>query len=90
MKTITLQVPDELYEACLYMVQKYGRSAEEWVMEFLLKHTTVSLQRTDEEQRKAARERLRPHAGAQSLGHPTGVDNESIDANLANEYERHS
>jgi len=90
MKTITLQVPDEVYEACLHMAQKYGRSAEEWVMEFLLKHAPVSLQRSDDEQRKAARERLRPYAGAQSLGYPTGVDNESIDTDLASEYERHS
>jgi hypothetical protein len=30
--------------------------------------------------------RLMWHAGAVNLGHPTGVDNESIDADLAQEY----
>lgn len=90
MKTITLQVPDEVYEACVHMAQKYGRSTEEWVMEFLIRHALRSSQGLDEERRRAARERLRRHAGVQSLGFPTGVDIESIDADLASEYERPS
>lgn len=90
MKTITLQVPDEVYEACVHMAQKHGRSTEEWVMQFLLKYVTSFSQDLDDEQRRAARERLRHYAGAQSLGFPTGIDSESIDADLANEYERPS
>lgn len=40
----------------------------------------------DAAQRQAARERLRRHAGAVSLGRATGADNDSIDADLAREY----
>lgn len=35
---------------------------------------------------RAARERFRQHIGAVNLGHPTGADNESIEADLAREY----
>jgi 3-dehydroquinate synthase class II len=38
MKSITLQVPDEVYEACEQMARKYGRTVEECVMEFMLKY----------------------------------------------------
>ena len=33
----------------------------------------------------AARQRLRRHAGAVSIGYPTGAENESIDADLCRE-----
>ncbi|NOT00354.1 MAG: hypothetical protein HOP29_06970 [Phycisphaerales bacterium] len=35
---------------------------------------------------QAARDRFRRHAGAVSLGHATGADNERIDADLGREY----
>jgi len=38
------------------------------------------------EEYEAERQRLRRHAGAVSLGRPTGIDNEAIDADLAREY----
>lgn len=40
-----------------------------------------------EAERKAARERFERHFGAVNLGHPTGVDNEAIDADLARAYD---
>lgn len=55
-------------------------------MEFLLKHGPKPHPKLSDEQRMTARERLRRHAGAQSLGYQTGADNESIDADLASEY----
>lgn len=39
-----------------------------------------------EEAKQAARQRFERHFGAVDLGHPTGVDNEGIDADLAREY----
>lgn len=39
-----------------------------------------------EAERKLADERFERHFGAADLGHPTGVDNESIDADLARSY----
>lgn len=40
-----------------------------------------------EQEQKAARERLQQHFGAVNLGYPTGTDNESIDTDLAREYD---
>jgi hypothetical protein len=40
---------------------------------------------TDAE-KQAARERFERHFGEVNLGHPTGADNQSIDADLAREY----
>jgi hypothetical protein len=37
-------------------------------------------------EKKAARERFERHFGAVNLGHPTGADNEGIDAHLARAY----
>ena len=37
-------------------------------------------------EKQAARERFERHFGSINLGHPTGADNESIDADLAREY----
>lgn len=36
--------------------------------------------------RQAARDRFRRHAGAVSLGHATGADNQRIDADLCQEF----
>jgi len=41
----------------------------------------------DEQAKQAARERFEKHFGAVNLGHPTGADNESIDADLARAYD---
>ena len=39
-------------------------------------------------QAQAAKERFEQHFGEVNLGHPTGADHESIDADLAREYSR--
>jgi hypothetical protein len=46
----------------------------------------VSGHPTTEAEKKAARERFERHFGEVNLGHPTGADNESIDADLARAY----
>lgn len=38
MKTVTIEVPDEVYEACCEIAQKRGRTVEQCVMEFMLKY----------------------------------------------------
>ena len=86
MKTLTIQVPDEVYEACEREAAITGRSVEQCVMEFLLKYGPRPQPKLSEEERRAAMERLMRHAGAQSLGRPTGAHNECIDADLAREY----
>jgi hypothetical protein len=42
---------------------------------------------SDEEQKRAARERFARHFGSVNLGRATGADNESIDADLARAYD---
>jgi hypothetical protein len=86
MKSITLQVPDEVYEACQQMARKYGRTVEECVMEFMLKYGPKPRPKLTEEEARATWERLMRHMGAQHLGYATGADNEGIDADLAREY----
>jgi predicted transcriptional regulator len=85
-KTVTFEIQDEIYEALQKMAVKYGRTTEEMVLEWLAKHARKPRTQLSEQEREAARARLRRHAGAASLGHPTGADNESIDADLAREY----
>jgi hypothetical protein len=41
---------------------------------------------TTEAEKQAARLRFERHFGAVDLGHPTGTDNEAIDADLARAY----
>ena len=86
MKTLTLQVPDEVYEACRQMAKKYGRTVEEFVLEFSLKHRPKLRPPLTKEESETAWEQLRRHRGAEDLGHPSGADNESIDADLVREY----
>jgi hypothetical protein len=38
------------------------------------------------EERQKARERFESHFGEVDLGHPTGIDNEQIDEDLARAY----
>jgi predicted transcriptional regulator len=87
MKTLTFQVTDELYEAFQQIAAKNGRTLEEVALEWLAKRAAQRRRpQWTEEERQAARERFRRHAGAVNLGYATGANNESIDADLAREY----
>lgn len=52
----------------------------------LLENEGVAKKPLSEEEDRIAEERFARWIGAASLGHPTGADNESIDADLAREY----
>ena len=86
-KTLTFEVTDEVYEALHQMAEQHGRPFDEVALEWLLKHQPRSRTELSQGERQAALEQLRRHAGAASLGYPTGVDNESIDADLVREYD---
>jgi hypothetical protein len=88
MRTLTIQVPDEVYAACEQIAQRTGRTVEESVLEFLMLHRPRRAPALDEARFQQAMERLSRHFGAQSLGRPTGADNETIDADLQREYLR--
>lgn len=86
MKAITIEVPDEVYEACQQMAAKYGRTVEEGVPEFLVKYEPKLRSQSTGEERQAARKRLLQWGGAVNSGDPHSADNERIDADLAYEY----
>jgi predicted transcriptional regulator len=86
MKTLTLQVADDLYEAFKELAAKSGRTTDGVALQWLARRAERSLAVSTTGDRQAARARLLRHAGAENLGYPTGADNESIDADLAREY----
>ena len=73
-QTVTLELPDEVYETVKRRAEGTRQTPAEWI-------TTALWQ-----QLPPRDERLRRHFGAVNLGDPTGADNESIDADLAREY----
>ncbi|MFB0538400.1 MAG: hypothetical protein ACETWR_25955 [Anaerolineae bacterium] len=81
---VTLELPDNVYEPLVKVAEKAELSLEEWILARLRAYVLpVAL---SEQEHAEAMARLMRHAGAVNLGHPTGVDNESIDADLAREY----
>jgi hypothetical protein len=86
-KTLTFEVSDALYEAFEDMAAKYGRSLEAVALEWLAQHTPKPRKQLTEEESQEAWARLQRHVGAVSLGHPTHMDNASIEADLARAYE---
>ena len=76
---LTVTVPEEVYQPLLEGASKRGRTPEE--------EASVRLQRSvprlNGERRPGA---LRELFGSVDLGHPMGIDNESIYADLAREY----
>ena len=85
-QSLTVELSDEVYAALRRQAKAAGTS--------LARVAAASLERqfkgtgtlpTDAE-KQAARERFERHFGEVNLGHPTGAENESIDADLAREY----
>jgi hypothetical protein len=79
----TLELPEQVYAALVEAARADGVSPTEWI-EGKLPRPTIGA-RSDQEQSHAL-ERLLRYAGVIDLGHPTGTDNEQIDADLAREY----
>jgi hypothetical protein len=81
---LTLELSDELYADLQKKAEAVGLSITEWIVASLssqsngFNHDVRSL-----EQQEEARQRFRSHAGAVNLGYATGVDNESIESDLA-------
>lgn len=80
------KIPQQIYELLQEVAPRMGKTIEELAIEWVAKYSPKPRPQLSEEERKAAMDRLLRHAGAASLGYPTGADNESIDADLAREY----
>ena len=74
MYMLQLKLPDEVGQSLLRAASEAGQTPQEMAVIILRQH----LGKRDE--------RLRRHFGAINLGAPTGTNNESIDADLAQAY----
>ena len=81
---VTLVLPDNVYEPLVKVAEKAELPLEEWILTRLRAYVLPVV--LSEQERAEAMARLMRHAGAINLGHPIGVDNEGIDADLAREY----
>ncbi len=82
-RQLVLELPEAIYEQLQTVSTITRQSPEDWVKKLLF----VQLPKTQlESEKKATMGRVRRHFGAVDLGHPTGVDNEQIDADLAKAY----
>ena len=88
MKTLTFEVPDELYEAFEQIAKRDGRPVDAVALEWLAKEAARRKPPLSETERRAARQRLLRHAGCVNSGDPRSADNDRIDADLAREYGR--
>jgi hypothetical protein len=71
---INLELSEELYRPLLQKAASSNQTPEEWMMTNLRRLLGLR------------DEALRRHFGSVDLGHPTGTDNENIDADLARAY----
>ena len=81
--TRTLELPEPVYDALVEAARSRGVAPSEWIASRLPRPVQPPVSEAD---REVAVARLLRFAGTVSLGHPTGVDNEQIDADLAREY----
>lgn len=82
MKQITLEVPDELYEACLQIAKRTGRPVEWCVIEALARHNPHALPELTPEQAQQAVEALSKFVGVFRSGDPHSADNEAIEREI--------
>ena len=86
MKTMTLQVADELFDAFQQVAVRSGRPVEEVALEWLAKHPRGPNSKLSSPEVEAARSRFRDRFGTAKSGNPRSADNAQIDADLAHEY----
>lgn len=79
-------IPNEIFVLLQQLAPQLGKTTEELAREWLARYGSKFVAPLSEEEQQAAWARLQRHCGAVSLGHATGAENESIDADLAREY----
>jgi hypothetical protein len=82
---ITITLPDDVITPLSEIARAHGQTLEEFAAERLV-GTLPHAEARDAEAARQAEERFARWIGSVSLGHPTGSDNERIDADLAREY----
>ncbi len=84
---LSFDISDELYEALQQKATLEHKKVEEIALTWLTEHAPKQLPPLSEAESQAVWDRLLSHAGAASLGRPTGTDNEQIDIDLARDYD---
>ncbi len=90
-QTLNVQLSDEVYAVLQRQAAASGTSPSELASQILQREygpcsSANGSAIQSETDQQAARTRFERHFGVVNLGHPTGADNESIDADLAGEY----
>ena len=83
-KTLTFEIPEEIYGVCEQIAARDGKTTEAVVLDYLAQQAPK--RKFSEEELRAAREELMSFAGAADSGDPRSADNERIDEDLAREY----
>jgi len=87
--SLTLEVPDDLFQPILQQAREAGKTPEEWALARLRQQLPLNEEEqcdVSHEDRTASIAELVKLAGSADLGYPTGVENEQIDADLSKEY----
>ena len=83
-QVLNVELSEEVFTAIQLQAKSAGISPTRWVADLLENQYRFSSNSREEEQK--ARERFESHFGQVDLGHPTGMDNERIDEDLARVY----
>jgi hypothetical protein len=83
---LIVELSDGVYAALNQLAGVVGATPASLAAEVIERSYRSGQDTRTEAEKQAARERFRRHAGAVSMGYATGMDNESIDADLAREY----
>jgi hypothetical protein len=87
-KTLTLEIPDEVFSSFQKQAESKGETAEKFVLEIVLKTYSKTNGNLSKQEKDQALEELMKFAGAVNSGNSRSADNEQIDADLAAEYGR--
>jgi hypothetical protein len=92
-RVLTIELRDAAFAALEHRARAAGKDPVDLVVAILEQQfgdpsgAQDGKRHSDEEQKRAARERFERHFGSVNLGRATGADNESIDADLARAYD---
>jgi hypothetical protein len=84
-RTLTIELPSEVYDYFRQMAAKAGQTPEEWARDRLEAIVPGTVFMTPEERARAVAQ-LMKHAGAVSVPEAADAHNEQIDRDLAEEY----
>ena len=86
MTSATIELPKDVYDELLKRAHESGKSPVEWITERINSSNGLSQPRREPTKEEIDEANSRLKACRVDLGYATGIDNESIDRDLAREY----